>query len=122
MPTFTDSLRGYAAQTLRRDNYLCAYCGLDGKIWPNWLYFSWDHLLPKGHPQRDNPDFIVAASTFCNALANRTHFDVEGKSPAQLVAQKRPEVLKRREAYRAYWEEHVRPRDADAVVLPEVQQ
>jgi hypothetical protein len=25
----------------------------------NWLSLSWDHLLPKGHSQRDNADFIL---------------------------------------------------------------
>ena len=121
MPTFGDSLRGYAAPTLKRDGYVCTYCGLDGKIWPNWLYFSWDHLLPKHDTRRDDPSFIVAACTFCNTLANRTVFDVEGKSPAELVEQKRPLVLARRAEYQRFWEEVVRPTAAtDATVLPEI--
>ena len=109
MPKFDDSLRGYAYPVMERDNFVCAYCGLDGKVWPNWLYFSWDHLLPVGHPDRDNADFIVAACTFCNTLHNRTLFDVEGKSPTELLAQKRPMVLARRAEYEAFWQEHVRP-------------
>jgi hypothetical protein len=120
VPSYTDSLRGYAAAVLKRDAYVCAYCGLDGKVWPNWLYFSWDHLLPKGHPNRDEPEYIVAACTFCNTLANRTVFAVEGKTRAELVAQKRPVVLARRAEYQAFWEAHVRPVDAPPVLPPDV--
>ena len=108
MPAFIDSLRGYAFDVLKRDNFVCRYCGLDGKVWPNWLYFSWDHLLPPSHPERDNPTFIVAACTFCNTLHNRTVFEVDGKSPDELVEQKRPRVLERRAEYQRFWEEHVR--------------
>jgi HNH endonuclease len=119
MAKYGDALRGYAASTLKRDQYVCSYCGLDGKIWPNWLYFSWDHLLPKGHEGRDCPDFIVAACTSCNTFANRTVFDVDGKTPAQLVEQKRPIVLARREEYRLFWEQVVKPSsDSATPVLP----
>lgn len=108
MPGFTDSLRGYAFAVLKRDGFVCRYCGLDGKIWPNWLYFSWDHLLPPGHPRRDDPAYIVAACTFCNTLHNRTVFDVDGKTPDELIEQKRPLVVARRAEYQRFWEEQVR--------------
>ena len=52
---FGDALRGYAFPVHRRDNFCCRYCGLDGRAaFANWLSLSWDHLLPKGHPDRDN--------------------------------------------------------------------
>ena len=74
MPAFTDSLRGYAFETMRRDDFRCRYCGLDGTAsFDSWLAFSWDHLLPKGHPNRDNPKFIVAAYSFCNTKKQDTH-------------------------------------------------
>lgn len=120
MATHIDSLRGYAFAVLQRDGFTCRYCGLDGKVWPNWLYFSWDHLLPPGHPQRDNPDFIVAACSFCNTLHNRTKFEVDGKTPEQLVAQKRPLVLQRRAEYERFWNEHVRTAgEGDNAATPE---
>ena len=109
MPKFADALRGYAFPTLRRDGFVCTYCGLDGTGWPNYLYLSWDHLVPRGHARRDDPDYVVAACTFCNALHNRTVFDVEGKTPAELVAQKRPLVLARRADYARFWDERLRP-------------
>lgn len=111
MPAFTDSLRGYALAVLRRDNFVCRYCALDGKVWPNWLYLSWGHLLPIGHLERDNPDFIVAACTFCNTLHNRTVFEVSGKSPEELVEQKKVRVLERRDEYQRFWKENVAPRN-----------
>lgn len=109
MPIFTDALRGYAHAVLKRDGYCCRYCGLDGTIWPNWLYFSWDHLLPQGHPQRDDPAFIVAACRFCNEAHNRTVWEVEGKTPEELVAQKLPFIRAKREEYHAFWEKEVAP-------------
>lgn len=119
MPKYGDALRGYAAPTLLRDNSVCVYRGLDGKVWPNWLYFSWDHLLPRGHPQRECADFIVAACISCNTFANRTRFDVDGKTPAQLVAQKQPVVLARRDEYRTFWEKVVAPASVtESAVMP----
>jgi hypothetical protein len=96
---YGDALRGYAHEVLKRDDFTCRYFGWDGKVWPNWLYLSWDHLLPVGHPGRDDPAFIVAACRFCNEASNRTKWDVEGKSPEELVAQKRPFGLKVRGRY-----------------------
>ncbi|MCH7997474.1 MAG: hypothetical protein IIB11_06860 [Chloroflexi bacterium] len=109
MTKFGDSLRGYAFQTHKRDNFVCVYCGLDGKVWPNWLYLSWDHLLPKGQSRRDAPDYIVTACLFCNYLHNRTRFEVDGKTPIELVAQKRPRVLERRKEYEDFWKKEVKP-------------
>lgn len=109
MVKFDDALRGYAHPVLKRDGFKCRYCGLDGTHWPNWLYLSWDHLLPKGHPQRDNPDFIVAACRFCNEAHNRTAFPVEGKTPQQLVEQKRKLILAKRAEYKQFFDRHVNP-------------
>jgi hypothetical protein len=107
-PKFSDSaLMGYAHLVLKRDGFICRYCGLDGTVWPNWLYLSWDHLLPKGHSQRDDPAFIVAACLFCNTSCNRTIWEVEGKTPDQLVEQKRPAILAVRARYREFWEHEV---------------
>ena len=111
MPGYTDALRGYAHDVLKRDRFTCRYCGLDGTIWPNWLYLSWDHLLPVGHAERNDPNYVVAACRFCNEASNRTKWDVAGKSPDELVAQKKPIVLAVREQYRAFWLAEVQSRD-----------
>ncbi len=41
MPSFSDSLRGYAFPVHQRDNFKCRYYGLDGTLsFPNWLSLS----------------------------------------------------------------------------------
>ena len=115
MAKYSDSLRGYAFEVLKRDGFKCRYCGLDGRTsFDSWLAFSWDHLLPRGHPERDNPEYIVAACNFCNGADNR-YFDMaeerqlsfDGLSPEQLVEQRRPYVEKTRQAYNVFWMTHV---------------
>ena len=116
MVSFTDSLRGYAFPIHKRDNYKCRYCGADGtKSFDTWLTLSWDHLLPKGHPNRDNPIFIVTACNFCNTADNR-YFDLaekralkfDGMTPDELVAQRLPYVKATRQSYRDFWEQRVK--------------
>jgi len=116
MPSFTDALRGYALSTHRRGGWTCVYCGLDGRqSLAHWLSLSWEHLLPKGNPQRDEARFIVTSCMFCNVADNR-YFDrakergvtFEGRSPEDLIAQRKPYVMKTREAYREFWEANVR--------------
>lgn len=118
MPGFTDALRGYAFPVHKRDNFKCRYCGLDGsQSFANWLSLSWDHLLPKGYPNRDDLDYIVTACMFCNTADNR-YFDhaekrglqFAGLTPDELVAQRLSYVEKTRRSYQEFWEEHVRPR------------
>lgn len=115
MPSYTDALRGYAFQVHKRDYFKCRYCGADGaKSFEIWLTLSWDHLLPKGHADRDDPNYIVTACNFCNTADNR-YFDLaakrgikfDGLTPDELVAQRLPYVMKTRESYREFWEKNV---------------
>lgn len=115
MPGFTDALRGYAYSVHNRDDFKCVYCGRDGKrSFEDWLTLSLDHLLPKGHPKRDDPDFVVTSCMFCNvadnqyfALAADRGITFDGKLRADLVAQRKPYVMRTRESYRQFWEEKV---------------
>ena len=116
MPRSTDSLRGYAFEIHRRDGFRCVYCGVDGTTsFDTWLTLSWDHLLPKGHPQRDNSVYIVTACNFCNTADNR-YFDLamkrglkfDGLTPDQLIEQPKPYVMATRQSYKEFWEEHIR--------------
>ncbi len=117
MPGFGDALRGYAFPVHRRDSFCCRYCGLDGRVsFSNWLSLSWDHLLPKGSPERDNPDFIVTACMFCNTadnryfeMAERRGLTLEGLTPEELVSQRLPYVEATRQKYREFWNERVAP-------------
>jgi hypothetical protein len=113
---FTDSLRGYAFEIMRRDGFRCRYCGLDGReSFSNWLQLTEDHLLPKGHPERNNPDFRVCACQFCNVCDNR-YFGYaekrgllfEQQTAEFLVEQRRPYVLETRKSYKEFWDAQVR--------------
>ena len=88
------SLRGYGSKIYSRDNYVCVYCGLDGKIWPNWLFLLVDHLLPPKHPNRENEDYIVTACRFCNGACNKIKYDTENKKPEEIIALKRTAIKK----------------------------
>ena len=106
----------YAVMLILSSNVMafkCRYCGLDGTQWPNWLYLSWDHLLPVGHPHRDNPNYIVAACRFCNETHNRTIFPVEGKTPKELVEQKKKLILEKRANIVEFFDKEVKPQPHD---------
>jgi len=115
MTRYDDSLRGYSFKIHQRDNFTCRYCGADGrKSFDTWLTLSSDHLLPKGHPDRNNPDFIVTACLFCNAADNRYFDQVEKRglkldnlTPTELIAQKTPYVLNTRKKYNDFWDQEV---------------
>jgi 5-methylcytosine-specific restriction endonuclease McrA len=107
---YIDALRGYAYRVHCRDGFRCVYCGLDGsQDFSLWLHLSWDHLVPKDDPRRDDERFIVTACRFCNEAHNRTSFPVEGKTPEEIVPMKREAILGRRAKYREFWEERVHP-------------
>ena len=116
MPKFNDALRGYAYPIHIRDGFKCVYCGKDASnSFENWLSFSWDHLLPKGHPQRDNPDFIVTACMFCNVADNQYFVQAEkrglrfdGKTREELVEQRKPYVMKTRDSYFKFWTDNIK--------------
>jgi hypothetical protein len=122
MAGFYDALRGYAFPIHSRDGFCCRYCGLDGsKSFASWLSLSWDHLLPKGHPNRDVLDYIVTACMFCNTADNR-YFDLaekrglrfEGLTPDELVAQRLSYVEAIRRSYREFWIANVAPGPNDS--------
>ena len=117
MAGFTDALRGYAHAVHRRDGFRCRYCGLDGTAgFGNWLSLSWDHLLPRGNPHRDDLEYIVTACMFCNTADNR-YFDLverrglsfDGLTPDHLVEQRLPYVEATRRSYEEFWLVNIRP-------------
>jgi hypothetical protein len=115
VPGFGDSLRGYAFRVHQRDEFRCRYCALDGRAsFASWLSLSWDHLLPKGDANRENEDFIVTACMFCNSADNHYFLNAskrgilfDGLTPDQLVDQRRPYVMKTRDAYYEFWLQYV---------------
>ena len=115
MNGFTDSLRGVGFKIHQRDRFTCQYCGADGtKSFETWLTLSCDHLLPRGHPNRDDPEYIVTACQFCNTADNRyfdyaqqRELDFEGKTREELIAQRWHYVQLVRNRYKNFWQEHV---------------
>jgi len=117
MPGFDDSLRGYSFPIHKRDGFRCCYCGLDGTLsFANWLSLSRDHLLPKGHPNHDNPDYVVTACMFCNTADNlyfskaeKRGLRFDGLTPDELVAQRLSYVEATRKSYQDFWVANVKP-------------
>ncbi len=115
MSNFDDSLRGYSFKIHQQDNFVCRYCGADGtKSFDTWLTLSSDHLLPKGHPKRNDPDFIVTACNFCNTADNHYFEKAEayglkfdGLTADELVDQRLSYVHAVRQKYRSFWVENV---------------
>lgn len=120
MAGYTDCLRGYSFAVHQRDGFKCRYCGLDGTTsFAAWLSLSLDHLLPRGHSDRNKPEYTVTACMFCNTVGNHYFRQAEkrgltfdGKTPEELVAQRRPYVEKTRASYLHFWQDHVRPEQA----------
>ncbi len=116
MPKFDDALRGYAFRIMQRDNFTCRYCGLRGvDSFSNWLSLSWDHLLPKGHSDRDDPYYIVTSCRFCNEADNQYFLKADqrglrfnGMSQEELVEQRLHYVDKTRRSYEEFWQANVR--------------
>ncbi len=111
----SESLRGYSFKTHKRDLFVCCYCGLDGKeSFENWLTLTQDHLLPKGHPRRNDEEYICTACTFCNEADNH-YFERERKNGRtfdgftreQLIERRKLAVLKVREEFRDFWRTEV---------------
>jgi hypothetical protein len=127
MPSYDDALRGYGFPIHKRDRFRCVYCGLDGTLaFAAWLCLSVDHLLPQGHPQRDDPEYIVTSCMFCNVADNQYFVQAdnrgvtfEGKTQDELVTQRRPYVLRTRESYREFWDRNVQSSELGVSAISE---
>jgi len=65
----------------QRDSWVCKYCGLDGKeSFANWRALTDDHLLPHGHPLRDDAAYCVTACGSCNMKLNQFFKSAEGQA------------------------------------------
>ena len=90
-----ESLRGYSLEVHQRDSFTCCYCGLDGrKSFENWLTLTQDHLLPPGHPKRDDHEYICTACAFCNTADNH-YFEKEQAKGHTFDGQTREKLIER---------------------------
>jgi 5-methylcytosine-specific restriction endonuclease McrA len=82
---------------LERDDYVCRYCGLDGRAsFENALVMRVDFVIPRAHKGKKNPDNLVACCTPCNTIkGTRVYANFE---------EAKAHVLARREELRKVWE------------------
>jgi 5-methylcytosine-specific restriction endonuclease McrA len=82
---------------LERDDYVCRYCGLDGRAsFENALVMRVDFVIPRAHKGKKNPDNLVACCTSCNTIkGTRVYSNFE---------EAKAHVLARREELRKVWE------------------
>ena len=89
--------REEAMRILKRDQFCCRYCGLDGRAsFENALVMGVDFVLPRARKGSKSEANLVACCRPCNALKGRRVF--ENFDEAKLY------VLKRREELRKGWE------------------
>jgi len=82
---------------LERDNYVCQYCGLDGRAsFENALVMRVDFVVPRARKGKKDPANLVACCTPCNTLKGT-------KVYASFDAAK-AHVLAKREELRKTWE------------------
>jgi len=82
---------------LERDNYVCQYCGLDGRAsFENALIMRVDFVVPRARKGKKEPGNLVACCTPCNTIKGT-------KVYASFDAAK-AEVLARRAELRKAWQ------------------
>src|SRR5215813_13501337 len=82
---------------LERDNYVCQYCGLDGRAsFENALVMRVDFVLPRAKKGKKNPDNLVACCSPCNTI--------KGTKVFPNFDEAKKYVLSQREALRKTWE------------------
>jgi HNH endonuclease len=82
---------------LERDNYVCRYCGLDGRAsFENALVMRVDFVIPRAHKGKKNPDNLVACCSPCNTI--------KGTRVYANLDEAKSYVLQRREELRKAWQ------------------
>ena len=84
-------------EILKRDQYRCQYCGLDGLAsFENALALSVDFVIPRARQGKKNPRNLVACCRSCNMI--------KGKRMYRSFDEAKQYVLRRREELRHSWE------------------
>jgi 5-methylcytosine-specific restriction endonuclease McrA len=85
-------------EILKRDQYRCQYCGLDGLAsFENGLAMSVDFVVPRARKGKKDPSNLVACCRPCNMI--------KGTRTYRSFAEAKEYVLKRRKQLRQAWEE-----------------
>lgn len=82
---------------LERDNYVCQYCGLDGRAsFENALVMRVDFVVPRAHKGKKDPKNLVACCGPCNTI--------KGIKVYASFDDAKKRVLAQREELRKTWE------------------
>ena len=85
-------------EILKRDQYRCQYCGLDGSAsFENALAMSVDFVIPRARKGKKYPSNLVACCRPCNMI--------KGTRMYRSFDDAKEYVLKRRKELRQAWEE-----------------
>jgi 5-methylcytosine-specific restriction endonuclease McrA len=92
---------------LERDNYVCQYCGLDGRAsFENALVMRVDFVVPRARKGKKNPDNLVACCAACNTI--------KGTKVYASLDDAKARVLARREDLRKAWQDKTARQKAKA--------
>jgi 5-methylcytosine-specific restriction endonuclease McrA len=86
-----------ARKILERDDYVCQYCGLDGRAsFENALVMRVDFIVPRAKKGKKDPKNLVACCGPCNTI--------KGTRVYASFEEAKAHVLARREDLRKTWE------------------
>ena len=105
------TLLGWGRPILERDNFVCKYCGLDGKTdFRIWMQFSIDHVIPKKKSNGANTDNnMVACCRSCNSVTSQMGPQQipENSTLDEAIKIKRARVAERHREYEYFWKERI---------------
>jgi 5-methylcytosine-specific restriction endonuclease McrA len=107
MKGYSDSLRGYGSKTHEKNNFICQYCGYDGRDFPNWLQLSVDHIVPYSQGGLHDSANLITVCHACNSITSRMNFP-KGTAKKEIIAAKKKRVKERQEEYFDFWKTHVK--------------
>ena len=82
---------------LERDNYVCQYCGLDGRAsFENAVIMRVDFIIPRARKGKKEPNNLVACCAPCNTI--------KGTKVYASFERAKDHVLAQREQLRKSWE------------------
>jgi 5-methylcytosine-specific restriction endonuclease McrA len=82
---------------LERDNYVCRYCGLDGRAnFENALVMRVDFVVPRAHKGKKKPENLVACCIPCNTI--------KGTKVYGSIEEAKKAVLAHREELKKAWQ------------------
>jgi hypothetical protein len=99
-------------EILKRDQYRCQYCGLDGSAsFENALAMSVDFVIPRARKGKKDPSNLVACCRPCNMI--------KGTRIYRSFDEAKEYVLKRRKQLRQAWEKTTNQRPAQGAAAGE---